>query len=101
VPQCARYCNDPKQSHAEALKSIVRCLAHTKEHGLGINLKGNAFECHVDASHAGAWKQTAAIDDPNTVRSSTGYVITFAGSPLVLRSPLLKPNTLERNELWA
>ncbi len=98
VHQCARYCNDPKQSHAEALKCIGIYLAHTKEHGIRINPKGNVFECYVDASHAGDWKKTAAVDDPDTARSRTGYGITYAGSPLVWASKLQTEIVLSSTE---
>jgi hypothetical protein len=49
---------------------------------------GNAFECYVAASHAGDWKQEAAIDDPATARSWTRYIITYAKCPLVWVSKL-------------
>jgi hypothetical protein len=98
VHQCARYCNEPKQSHAEELKRIGRYLVHTKDHGIRINPKGNTFECYVDASHAGDWKQTGAMDDPDTARSRTGYVITYAGCPLVWASKLQTEIALSSTE---
>lgn len=42
--------------------------------------KKKGFECYVDASHAGDWKQQSASDDPSTARSRTGYIITIASS---------------------
>jgi len=69
VHQCARFSSCPKQSHAEAVKYICRYLAGTKDKGIVIRPEGNTFECFVDASHAGDWKQQSAMDDPATARS--------------------------------
>jgi hypothetical protein len=88
VHQCARFCSAPKQSHAEAVKRIRRYLQSTQDKGLIINPSGNTFTCYVDASHAGDWKQEAAIDDPTTARSRTGYVISYAQCPIVWGSKL-------------
>lgn len=60
----------------------------TKERGLHIKPSGTAFECYVDASHAGDWKQEAAIDDPSMAHSRTGYINSYAKCPLVWGSNL-------------
>jgi hypothetical protein len=69
VHQCARFSSCPKQSHAEAVKYIYRYLAGTKDKCIIIRPEGYTFECFVDASHAGDWKQQSAMDDPTTARS--------------------------------
>jgi hypothetical protein len=71
-----------------AVKYIGRYLASTRDKGIQIKPDNNGFECYVDASHAGDWKQEAAIDDPATARSRTGYVIRYAGYPVVWASKL-------------
>jgi hypothetical protein len=88
VHQCARFCSDPRKSHATAVKYIGRYLATTKDKGIHVKPNDKGFECYVDASHAGDWKQSAAIDDPATARSRTGYVILFAGYPILWASKL-------------
>jgi hypothetical protein len=88
VHQCTRYCNAPKASHGEAIKGIGRYLAATRDKGLRISPEGHEFECHVDASHAGDWKQVTAIDNPDTAHSRTGYVLSYAKCPLVWASKL-------------
>jgi hypothetical protein len=98
VHQCARYCNAPKASHGEAIKRIGRYLAATREKGLRISPYGHEFECHVDASHAGDWKQVTAIDDPDTARSRTGYVLSYAKCPLVWASKLQTEIALSSTE---
>jgi hypothetical protein len=83
VHQCARFSSCPKQSHVEAVKYICRYLAGTKDKGNIIKPEGNSFECFVDASHVGDWKQQSARDDPTTARSQTGYVLSFAKCPIM------------------
>ncbi len=84
--QSARFCSNPKKSHATAIKYIGRYLASTKDKGIHIKPNDKGFECYVDASHTGDWKQSAAIDDPTTARSRTGYIIQFAGYPVIWTS---------------
>jgi hypothetical protein len=88
VHQCARFCSEPKKSHATAVKYIGRYLASTKDKGIQIKPNSKGFECYVDASHAGDWKQSTAADNPSTARSRTGYVIQFAGYPVIWASKL-------------
>jgi hypothetical protein len=98
VYQCARYCSEPKQSHAEAVKRIGRYLAATKHQGIILKPNSNMFECYVDASHAGDWKQEASIDDPSTARSRTGYVLTYANCPIIWASKLQTEIALSTTE---
>ena len=90
--QCCRYMANPKQSHATAIKRIGRYLLLTKDKGLILKPdKTKSFECFVDASFLGEWKKERAdkaMFDPDTARSRTGYVIFFAGVPLIWSSKL-------------
>jgi hypothetical protein len=92
VHQCARFCSNPKRSHGEAVKHIGRYLLSTKEQSL--ILKQCMFDCWVDASHAGEWKKETAADDIDTAKSRTGFVIMFAGCPLIWSSKLQTEITL-------
>jgi hypothetical protein len=47
-------------SHAMAIRYIARYLAGTRDKGIRIKLSKKGFECYVDASHAGDWKQQSA-----------------------------------------
>ncbi len=98
VHQCARFCTDPKRSHAEAVKRIGRYLLATKEKGIILHPTDTSFDCWVDASHAGEWNRDNAIDDPSTARSRTGYVIMFAGCPLIWTSKLQTEIALSSTE---
>ena len=49
--------------------------------------KEKGIECHVDAGFAGAWDQ-ADSDNPENVLSRTGYIISYAGCPIIWCSKL-------------
>ncbi len=73
-------------------------MSATRTQGLKITPTGNQLECYVDASHAGDWKQTNAIDDPDTARSRTGYVVSYAQCPLMWASKLQTEIALSTTE---
>ena len=54
VSQVARFNHSPRQSHAQAVKSIVSYLSRTQEMGTIIRLTGTLeLDCWVDADYAG------------------------------------------------
>ena len=59
-----------------------------KDKGLIINPYRNSFDCYVDADFCGNRDQDTAEDDPTTAKSRTGYVIKYAGCPIVWQSKL-------------
>jgi hypothetical protein len=88
VHQCARFTHVPRQSHAVAVKRILRYLNSTKDKGMTLRPNYNlTIDCFVDADFAGLWK---AEDDQNPlcVKSRTGFLITFMGCPLHWMSKL-------------
>ena len=92
VHQCARFMANPRRSHAQAIKRIARYLLATRDRGLILHPDPElSLDCYVDSSFCGEWiKSNAdqAMYDPNTARSRTGYVINYAGCPLVWASRL-------------
>ena len=88
VHQCARYTHNPRNSHAVAIKRILRYLKGTKDKGLiMVPTKTWKLDCHVDADFAGNFKS----EDPNepvSAKSRTGYVILFGGVPILWVSKL-------------
>jgi hypothetical protein len=88
VRQCARYSHNPKQSHAKAIKRIVRYLKGTKDKGMIFNPSQEfTVNCFVDADFAGLWG-LEYDQDPISVKSRTGYHIMFMGCPLLWGSKL-------------
>lgn len=89
VSQVARFTSNPKESHAKAIKTIVRYLAGTRDKGVIVRPDGTFnLDTHVDADFAGLWKREPDVD-PASARSRYGYIITFGGMPLVWRSQLI------------
>lgn len=88
VHQCARYSHCPKQSHAKAVKRIIRYLKGTKDKGMTFSPTSEYLvDCYVDADFAGLWG-IEYDQDPVSVKSRTGYLIMFMGCPLLWASKL-------------
>ena len=99
VSQVCRFSGNPKQSHASAVKVILRYLSKTRDEGIIVKPKDNKFNLtmHVDADYCGLFGQEDPRN-PDSVRSRTGYVICLSGWPIVWKSQLqshLSQSTLE------
>ncbi len=78
INQCARFSHDPWEIHATALKRIGCYLKATCNKGI-LWKKGTEnpmLDCWVDADFAGLYSKESH-DDPMSVRSRTGFVITL------------------------
>ena len=97
VHQCARFCNDPRHSHEQAVKRILRYLISTRRNQRGEDCKiqgilyrpdkNRSIDTYIDASFAGEWN-TSWSDDPLSVMSRNGYVILYANCPIIWCSKL-------------
>lgn len=88
VNQAARFTHSPKQSHAQALKRIARCLQGTKDRGLTFKpSKVWKVDACSDADFCGLWGSKDP-GDPIVTKSRTGFVILLAGCPLLWKSTL-------------
>ena len=88
VSQAARFSANPKQSHATAVKTIVRYLHGTADKGMILKPRGDLkLELFCDADFAGLYKREPdrSLD---SARSRTGYIIKLSGCPLVWKSQL-------------
>ena len=99
INSCARFCIEPKEPHGAAVKRIARYIKGTLDEGLIIkpDLKNLSLDCHVDADYAGNWN-LADPEDPSGVRSRTGFLLTFAGVPLLWKSVLQSCTALSTME---
>ena len=98
VHQCARFNNCPMLSHERAIIRICRYLLLTKEKGMIYRpnrLLG--LQCYVDADFAGGWIQVDA-DNAENLMSRTGYVIMYAGCPILWSSKLQTEIALSTTE---
>lgn len=88
INACARYSLDPRQAHGNALKRIGRYFKGVIDEGLIIDPKGPlSLDCHVDADFAGNYNTNDA-DDPSSVFSRTGFVITLGSVPVLWKSKI-------------
>ena len=84
--------------HEKAVKRIVRYLKRTKEKGLKLKVdKKRGIECFVDADFAGGYDKTNS-KNPRDLLSRTGYVLKYAGCPLIWTSKLQQTIALSTTE---
>ena len=98
--QCARFSACPKLIHEIAVKRIVRYLKGTRDQGYKIASKlEKKVDCYVDADFCGMWNNADDDGEDSTIcRSRTGFVILFAGSPLLWSSKLQTETALSTTE---
>jgi hypothetical protein len=88
VHQCARFSHTPKDSHAKAVKRLCRYLEGTSTQGLILApTKDLALDCYCGADFAGLHGYEPD-QDPVSVKSRTGYLITLGTCPVTWVSKL-------------
>ena len=99
VHQCARFSIDPKMEHGNAVRWLARYLKGTRDKGFIIKpQEGKGMEVYVDADFSGNWDKDIAHFDKDTARSRHGYIIMFAGCPIVWTSQLQTEIALSSTE---
>lgn len=88
VHQAARFMEEPKLQHTTMVHDIGRYLIGTKDEGLIYQPTKAKFECFVDADFCGNWNEDDPSYNRDTARSRTGFVIKYAGCPIVWYSKL-------------
>ena len=90
VSQAARFTHNPKDSHASAIKTIVRYLAKTKDKGTIVRKPTSALklDCFVDADFAGLYR-VEKDESVDSAKSRSGYIIKLGGCPLICKSQLI------------
>lgn len=80
VNYVARFQAEPRDLHWRLVKRIFRYIKGTLDYGLRYGMgSGNDFEVYVDADYGG---------DPQSRRSTTGYLIKYHGNTIHWRSKL-------------
>ena len=86
IQQCAKFCHNPNQQQQQAVKRICRYILKTKDKGLTLRPdKNRGLECYVDADFTGAWTHTLSHNS-QTCYSRTGFIIIYAGCPILWKS---------------
>jgi hypothetical protein len=98
VHQCARFSVAPKRIHEIADCHIVRYLKGTRTKGYILcPSTTRTLDCYVDADFAGLWT-TNNSHLPTSVKSRSGYIITFASCPILWSSKLQTEIALSTTE---
>lgn len=98
VHQCSRFCNNPKLSHEKVIKRIIHYLKRTPNEGIILCPDGSkGIQCFVDADFANGWN-SSDCEEPSSVYSRRGFVIMYAGCPLVWVSKLQTEVALSTTE---
>jgi hypothetical protein len=88
VYQAAGFSHAPCHSHAIAVKRILQYLKATDGKGMFLTpTLEHRVDCYVDSDLAGMFAVENSLD-PISVKSRTGYVILYRGSPLLWVSKL-------------
>ena len=96
--QCARFSQDPRKPHADAIRWLGRYLKGTQTKGTIIRPdRQRELEVFVDADFSGNWDNTDTAN-PDTARSRHGYIITYGGCPIVWKSQLQTEIALSSTE---
>ena len=112
VHQCARFCANPKHSHEQAVKNIIRyiigtCKCHSLEKGCSTGCQGIIYKpdksqgvvVFVDASFAAEWDwDPNSPEEPASMLSRTGFVISVYGCPILWQSKLQTEIALSTTE---
>jgi len=97
--QCARFTTDPKVEHGKAIRWLARYLKGTRNNGLIFKPDlTKSLEVFVDSDFAGAWDPELSGIDRSTARSRHGYVIYYAGMPIIWKSLLQQEIALSSTE---
>ena len=88
VHQAARFTHKPCNSHAVAIKRILRYLKRTQDKGMFMRpSKDETVDCYVDADFAGLYG-VEHDQDPTCVKSRTGYILFYRNCPILWVSKL-------------
>ena len=88
VSQVAWFNSNPKQSHASAVKMIMRYLSATSDKGIIFTPTTSIkVDCYVDADFTGLHGRERQ-DLSASVCSCTGYILFFCSCPLIWKSQL-------------
>ncbi len=87
--QLTKYSSDPREPHGEAVLYFVCYLKNT--HDLGMQFEPDqdqSFECYYDTDFSGDWNKHLALYDPSTAKSRSGWIMFYAGCPVIWASKL-------------
>eukprot|EP00978_Attheya_sp_CCMP212_P007898 scaffold18354_cov48-Attheya_sp.AAC.3 len=98
--QCARFSSDPKVEHGKAIRWLGRYLYATRDEGTILKPIENKDleEVYVDTDFSGNWDYEGASEDMDTAQSRHGYIIMYAGCPILWKSQMQTEFALSTTE---
>ncbi len=75
----AEFSSNPTDKHRKALKRVLHYLQRTKDLGL-------CYTCAPGLLSFSAWTDASWGEDPDNIRSTSGFVILLAGGPVAYKS---------------
>ena len=97
--QLTKYSLNPCKPHVEAALYLVRYLK--KSCNIRICFRPDpdkGFECFCDADFSGLWNKQFARHNPSTAKSRSGWVVFYAGCPIIWASKLQTQVALSTTE---
>ena len=87
--QISRFVSAPKEEHGATVRWLGRYLLGTRNKGYYIGSDpSRGLEVYADADWCGNFEVESAGEDIDTAKSRHGYVIMYAGAPIVWKSTL-------------
>ena len=87
--QLAKYSSNLCKPHADAALYLVRYLKKSCDMGICFQPDLNkGFECYCKANFSGLWNKQFARHNPSTSKSHSGWVVFYAGCPIIWASQL-------------
>jgi hypothetical protein len=97
--QIVKYSSNLREPHGVAILYLVCYLKKTQD--LGICFKPHldrGFKCSCNADFSGNWNKSFANIDPSTSKSQNGWVVFYAGCPIIWASKLQSQTALSTTE---
>jgi hypothetical protein len=97
--QLAKYSSNPREPQREAVLYLIHYLKKTRD--LGTRFKPDqdkGFECYCDADFSGNWNKHLAPFDSSTAKSRSGWIVFYAGCPVIWASKLQAQVALSTTE---
>ena len=84
-----RFSEAPKRSHGKEVIWICKYLCYSPDKGIILDLwTDKSFATYADTDFTENWNKSTATHDISTAKSQTGFVISFAGCPILWTSKL-------------
>ena len=85
--QLAKYSLNPCEPHGDAALYLVQYLKKSCDLGIRFQPDPNkGFKCYCHADFSGLWNKQFARHDPSTAKSRSGWIVFYAGCPIIWAS---------------